>query len=90
MVHDFVDPDAGDKWIVLSDLFRIIKALSVDDRVARDGLHRHGQVLGSAMRDFPRTAVEAPVFDRFVSDRFKPLAPGRHNLWCGFFESEMQ
>ncbi len=40
--HDFVDPDARNEWIVLSDLFCIINALGVDDRVAGDGFHPHG------------------------------------------------
>ena len=41
MCHDFVDPDARNEWIALSDLFRIIKAFGFDDRVARDGFHPH-------------------------------------------------
>jgi len=40
--HDFVDPDARNEWIVLSDFFCLIKALGIDDRVARNGFHPHG------------------------------------------------
>ena len=34
--------NVSNESIVLSDLFCLIKALGIDDRVARDGIHSHG------------------------------------------------
>ena len=45
LFHDFVYPNAGDEWIVVGDLFRVFKALGIDDRVARDGVYPHCQIL---------------------------------------------